>query len=321
MSRSVKNSQPLDPQGFRFTGVRPQTEQPWPLAVASETKTISARPGLAGLAMKIPSGPLLPLLLVSLVGWLLLLTAHGNPMILPAICGVSSSRILAGVWPAIESVLLVTPATQLLLAWMLMLAAMMPPLLARPMERLWFAGTAGRRSSATALFLLAYFGVWTLAGVVLMATAVAVEVLANGARLSALVPAGLVAFIWQATPLKQVALNACHRPPRMTPDGLVAVRDSPRYGLSIALSCFGACWAFMLVPLVVHGPHCVAAMAICAVVLLLERRSAARPKRWRLPLAEAIRTTGRVAPAAIHVAHDLLLKSDSAARRAQKCLQ
>ena len=231
MSRSVKNSQPLDPQGFRFTGVRPQTEQPWPLAVASETKTISARPGLAGLAMKIPSGPLLPLLLVSLVGWLLLLTAHGNPMILPAICGVSSSRILAGVWPAIESVLLVTPATQLLLAWMLMLAAMMPPLLARPMERLWFAGTAGRRSSATALFLLAYFGVWTLAGVVLMATAVAVEVLANGARLSALVPAGLVAFIWQATPLKQVALNACHRPPRMTPDGLVAVRDSPRYGL------------------------------------------------------------------------------------------
>ena len=100
--------------------------------------------------------------------------------------------------------------------------AMMPPLLTRPMECLWFAGTAGRRCCATGLFLLVYVGVWTLAGIVLTATAVAVEVLASGARLSPLVPVGVVAFIWQATPLKQVAISACHRRPRLTPDGLAA---------------------------------------------------------------------------------------------------
>ena len=67
----------------------------------------------------------------------------------------------------------------------------------------------------------------------------------------------------------------------------------------------------MLVPLVVHGPRCVTAMAICAVILLLERQTAARAKRWRLPLAEPIRAAGRVAAAFIRVTHDLLLKSNS----------
>ena len=53
--------------------------------------------------MKIPSRPTSALLLVSFVGWLLLLAAPGNPMFLPAICGVSFSRNLAGIGPAIES--------------------------------------------------------------------------------------------------------------------------------------------------------------------------------------------------------------------------
>jgi len=189
-------------------------------------------------------------------------------------------------------VLLLDPPTQLVLAWLLMLAAMMPPLLARPVEHLWFGGAAERRSRAVGLFIIAYVAVWTLAGVLLMASAVAIEVLGSAAGVPALAATGFVAFIWQTTPLKQAALNLCHLRPRISPSGLAADRDCLKYGLSTALACVGACWALMLVPLVLHRHDCLI-MAIISAILVFERQAEDRPARWRFPLVEPIRATAR----------------------------
>jgi predicted metal-binding membrane protein len=199
---------------------------------------------------------------------------------------------LAALWPGVGFALLLNPPTQLVLAWLLMLAAMMPPLLARPVEHLWFGGVAKRRARAVGLFIVAYVAVWTLAGIVLMASSAAIEVLGSAAGIPALAATGFVAFIWQTTPLKQASLNLCHRPPRISPSGVAADRDSLQYGVSSALACVGACWALMLVPLVVHRLDCLT-MAIIAAILLLERQAEARPARWRLPLVEPIRAAAR----------------------------
>jgi len=172
----------------------------------------------------------------------------------------------------------------------------MPPLLARPVEHLWFGGVAKRRARAVGLFIVAYVAVWMLAGIVLMASATAIEILGSAAGIPALAVTGFVAFIWQTTPLKQVALNFCHRPPWISPSGMAADRDSLQYGVSIALACVGACWALMLVPLVVHRLDCLT-MAIIAAVLLLERQIEIRPTRWRLSSVEPIRTIARFLPA------------------------
>jgi predicted metal-binding membrane protein len=134
--------------------------------------------------------------------------------------------------------------------------------------------------------------VWTLAGVVLMASAAAIEVLGRAAGFPALAAIGIVAFIWQTTPLKQAALNLCHRPPQISPSGWAADRDCLRYGVSTALACVGACWALMLVPLVVHKLDCLT-MAIIAAILLLERQAEARPAQWRFLLVEPIRAAGK----------------------------
>jgi len=187
--------------------------------------------------------------------------------------------------------LLLNPPTKLVLAWLLMLVAMMPPLLARPMEHLWFVAVAERRFRALGLFIVAYIAVWTLAGVALMATAVAVEVLGSAAGFPAFVPIGFVAFVWQTTPLKQASLNFCHRAPQISPSGLAADRDCLHYGLSTALGCVGACWALMLVPLVVHRLDC-PTMVIISAVLLLERQTQARPTRWRFPLVKPMMLAG-----------------------------
>ncbi len=246
--------------------------------------------------MKVPSRPLpralAPLLLVSLAGWLLLLAAPSHSIALTALCGSAVSPRLSTVWPGVGSVLLLQSPTQLVLAWLIMLAAMMPPLLARPVEHLWFAGATGRRVRGLALFAIAYFAVWTLAGVVLMAAALAVEVLASVAEVPALAAAGLTAFVWQTTPLKQASLHSCCRLPRLSPSGPAADRDCLRYGLSTALACVGVCWALMLVPLVVPRLEC-PAMAIISAILLLERQTTGRPARWRFRLTEPIRAAGR----------------------------
>jgi len=210
--------------------------------------------------------------------------SSGQWFVVPNFCGATAGGWLADGWRGLEVSLLLNPPELLALAWLLMLLAMMPPLLAQPIRHLWDRSLRRRRKRAVALFVAAYAAVWMLAGLVLMAAAILLRALAGGAALlpsSALAIA--IALLWQATPAKQICLNRCHRLPRLSVFDLAADLDCLRYGLVAALWCVATCWALMLVPLLADGAHEVL-MAVISVMLLAERQTPARPARWRLAL-------------------------------------
>jgi predicted metal-binding membrane protein len=171
----------------------------------------------------------------------------------------------------------------LALAWLLMLLAMMPPLLAQPMRHLWRRSLRRRRARAIAGFVAAYLTVWLLVGFGLMAVAALLRALAGATAVPAAVLAIATALLWQATPAKQDCLNRCHRLPPLATFGLAADVDCLRFGFVAALWCVGTCWALMLVPLAADGAH-VALMGGVAALTLAERLTPPRPARWRIPL-------------------------------------
>src|SRR5579864_5742371 len=88
-------------------------------------------------------------------------------------------------------------------------------------------------------------------------------------------PRGLLAGVYQLTPLKNVCLKACRSPLGfvLTHDFGGGVVSAARAGVSNGLYCLGCCWALMAV-LAVLGLMNVAWMAAFAAVFFLE-------KNWR----------------------------------------
>jgi len=235
---------------------------------------------LGAIAMALANGRFPQLLAVSLLGWVTL-AGYEQSLLLPGLCSAAAGSWLDQGVRGIEAALAVNPPAVLIASWLTMLLAMMPPLLQQPVAHLWDRSFARRRPRAIAMFVVGYGVVWTAAGLFLLIAAIAVGVIGKAVALPAVIVTGAVALVWQSTPLKQACLNRCHRLPRLAAFSIAADRDCLRYGIGNAVSCVGACWALMLIPLVAGGMH-VATMAAVAVVTFADRRAPARPPRWRL---------------------------------------
>jgi predicted metal-binding membrane protein len=222
-------------------------------------------------------GPLPTLIAVDLAGWVVLANSHFS-LLMPDFCSSLPGDWMAQGSAGVVAALILNPPAQLIMSCLIMLVAMMTPLLARPIAHLWNHSPARLRAPAIALFVATYAGVWLLAGCVLMAIAVALKAFASAAALPIPALAVVIALIWQATPAKQTCLNRCHRLHRLSAFCSAAVWDCVRCGAMTALWCVGACWALMLVPLVLDEMH-FATMAGVAAVLFVERQ--ARATRWR----------------------------------------
>ena len=94
------------------------------------------------------------------------------------------------------------------MAWLLMLLAMMPPLLAPQFLHVWRRSLTRRRIRAVTLFLLGYLILWFLAGAVLTLGSLVLASVALIAAVPPLVLAALISLFWQATPLKQMSLQS-----------------------------------------------------------------------------------------------------------------
>jgi len=222
-------------------------------------------------------GPMPTLIAVDLAGWVVLANSH-FVLLTPDFCSSSPGDWMVQGSAGVVAALILNPPAQLIMSCLIMLVAMMTPLLARPIAHLWNHSLARLRAPAIALFVATYAGVWLLVACVLMAVAVVLKAFASAAALPIPALAVVIALIWQATPAKQTCLNRCHRLPRHSAFGSATAWDCMRYGATTALWCVGACWALMLVPLVVDGMH-FATMAGVAAVLFVERQ--ARATRWR----------------------------------------
>lgn len=233
------------------------------------------------------------LVTASLAGWAAMLGAPAQLM-LPAFCGSVATRVSDGLWTAWSLALTIDPLG-LLLAWLLMLLAMMPLLLGSPLGYVWQRSLPRRRPLALALFLLGYCTVWIGAGVVIALLSVTAQLLAGDNTWSMLAVVCALALLWQASPAKQHSLNHCHYPPRISAFGWPMARDCLNYGLSNGFWCIGACWPAMLLPSLVQQGHS-ALMLACMLWLAYERLLSARPAKWRWPLPRLKRLAANATP-------------------------
>jgi predicted metal-binding membrane protein len=173
-------------------------------------------------------------------------------------------------------------------SWALMVAAMMFPVLMAPLRHVRARSFARRRTWAMGLFVAGYAAVWMAAGVGLEAMALAVRSAAPP-PFACLSLAAAIALAWQVSPAKQRCLNRCHRRPHLAAFGAAAARDVFDFGLTHGASCAGACWALMLLTLLVGNGHVLSMIAI-ALFIFAERLENPAPLawRWRVP-AKALR--------------------------------
>ena len=218
---------------------------------------------------------LVVLVSISLVAWSLL-ALYWSEVTLPGFCSpglrmpLSDSFNLAFVFNS--------PA-QLASGWLLMLAAMTPPLIVAPLRHVRERSFVRRRTRAMFLFVIGYGAVWMIAGIGLQVMALAVQLAASD-TLMGLALSAAAAMLWQISPAKQWCLNRCHRRPQLAAFGAAADRAAFDFGLTHGASCAGACWALMLLPLFVGQGHVLTMLAVM-LFAFAERLGSAAPLGWR----------------------------------------
>lgn len=222
-----------------------------------------------------------PLLCASLLGWLGLLALERR-LAAPGYCGAWVLERPGGGWDALLAALWLNPPMQWSPSWLLMLLAMMAPLLADPLRQLWLRSLARKRALALTLYCCGYLLPWLAAGLPLHLLGLALLTF-SAAPWQAFAAACAIAWLWQAAPPRLYSLQACHRQPRLSPFGWPAAWSALRSGLAGGVWCVGACWAWMLPPLLGGGGHLPLMAAISLWLLLERRRPEGAPPLWSWP--------------------------------------
>ncbi len=209
--------------------------------------------------------------LVSLIAWIVILIGEVEPR-------VASCCLVRGSAKSLQMLFALNPATSLARGWLLMLVAMMAPMLIPAIYHIWISSFAQRRARSIALFACGYGAIWMAAGGILFAVEFAAIWLAPQSYLPAAI-AGLVALLWQASPIKQHCLNQCHDHRPLAVFGVAADWDALRMGLEHGVWCVGSCWAIMLFPMLLPQGHFIA-MAMVSVLMFCERLDPPRKPSW-----------------------------------------
>lgn len=215
--------------------------------------------------------PSAPLLAVSLAAWVLLFVFDGQAP-LATLCLSSVSRTPG---PGLEA----QPYSIAALSWSFMVATMMLPLLTQPIAQLRLRSFQQRRNRSVTLFVAGYVAVWMTAGLVLLPAVALLGRLADRSALPAWIIAIVLAAIWQVSPLRQRALNRCHRLPRLSAFGAAADRDCAGFGLNHGFWCTATCAPWMVLVLATPTYHLPLMLALSAGIVL-ERMLPARPPSW-----------------------------------------
>ena len=161
-----------------------------------------------------------------------------------------------------------------LVAWTLMMAAMMLPSVA-PVASLYSRSISERRALRLTLFTSGYLVVWASVGVVAFALGALIAgqaamdpAFGTGAGVGAFLACGL----YQLSPLKYRCLKHCRSPLSLLlkySSYRGALRDF-RVGAHHGAYCLGCCWSLMVV-LLALGAMSVVPMVILAAVVLTEK--------------------------------------------------
>jgi len=191
----------------------------------------------------------------------------------PIITAAGLGLITLAAWIALIAGTPMSDPAMFLVAWIVMMAAMMLPSSA-PMFLLYrvSAGDGPRSELRTLAFGAGYLLVWAVVGaIVLLAQRILDAVLSPDVRPLGAAVVLLAAGAYQFTPLKATCLRACQTPA----DFLVrhwrsGTLGALRLGLDHGLYCLGCCWALMAV-LVAAGGMGLAWVALIALIVLVEK--------------------------------------------------
>jgi predicted metal-binding membrane protein len=191
----------------------------------------------------------------------------------PIVTGAALGIITIAAWIALIAGTPMSDPGTFLIAWIVMMAAMMLPSSA-PMFLLFrvSANDGPYGELRTLAFGAGYLLVWAVVGaVVLIAQRVLDVVVSPELRPVGVAAVLLAAGAYQFTPLKATCLRACQTPA----DFLVrhwrsGTLGALRLGLDHGLYCLGCCWALMAV-LVAAGGMGLAWVALIALIVLVEK--------------------------------------------------
>jgi predicted metal-binding membrane protein len=217
-----------------------------------------------------------PVVLLSALGWVALVAGSVGLTDLThchAMGEVSATDSL-------RAMLASNPVPSLATGWVLMLIAMMSPTLIAPVLHVYRRSFRHRRLRSILLFVLGYGAIWMAAGAVLTALQLILSAMAPHSYGPA-VAAGLLALVWQCSPLKQRCLNRGHNHSELAAFGAAADRDALVFGITHGGWCVGSCWALMLLPMLLVQGHMLMMVAV-TIVMVGERFESPGPLRWRL---------------------------------------
>lgn len=191
----------------------------------------------------------------------------------PIVTAASLGLITLVAWTALIAGTPMSDPPTFIVAWVVMMAAMMIPSSA-PMFLLFrlSANDGPHGELRTLAFGAGYLLVWALVGVVVVVAQRVLDVVVS----PDLRPLGVAAVLlaagaYQFTPLKATCLRACQTPA----DFLVrhwrsGTPGALRLGVDHGLYCLGCCWALMAV-LVAAGGMGLAWAALVALIVLVEK--------------------------------------------------
>lgn len=218
------------------------------------------------------------ILLMSAITWTMLLVNPGSIMTL-AHCPVTDSGASL---VSFQMLLAMNPISSMMAGWALMLVAMMSPTLITPFRHILNRSFKRRRARSVTLFVVGYTAIWMAAGGVLIAVMLMLNLLVPQSYLPA-VGVGIIAFVWQCSPIKQRCLNRNHNHSELAAFGIAADLDALHFGITHGVWCVGSCWALMLFPMLLSEGH-FAAMVAVTFLMISERLEQPRPLSWRLRL-------------------------------------
>lgn len=166
-------------------------------------------------------------------------------------------------------------AAGFLMAWLVMMIAMMMPAMA-PVVKLYALASQQRRVAPLSYFVAGYLAVWLLPGVPAYFAWRALHVpMADGAVWVARLAGGsfIAAGVWQLTPLKDLCLRHCRSPMSffLRYGGRIQRQiGSFRMGATHGLFCVGCCWALFVV-LVAVGTMNIGWMLVLTALIVTEK--------------------------------------------------
>ncbi len=233
------------------------------------------------LSKKTRNSILLGILGLSLLVWVLLLVNPGNIITIehckaPAMVLCSGDTVLPE--NSLQTLLELNPISGLLAGWGLMVVAMMLPKLILPIEYIYARSLKRYRFRLSVLFVLGYLSSWMLAGVIMTGVILAFNYWLPTSYLPA-IGVGIMAAIYQCSPVKQRFLNLGHDHWNLPAFGFPAFRAATLFGVVHGAWCVGSGWALMLFPMLLPEGHNIA-MFIVTFMMISEHLEHPQPLRW-----------------------------------------